>query len=78
MTAKVLRDVLGLAERWPEEAQRELAEIAFEMDVALSAGTYHASKEELQGIDRGLKAAREGCFATEEKVKAVLRKHRPV
>jgi hypothetical protein len=48
MTAKVLRDVLGLAERWPEEAQRELAEIAFEMDVALSGGTYHASEEELQ------------------------------
>ena len=51
---------------WPEEAQEELAAIAFEMDSALKGGKYHATPEELEGIDRGLKAAREGRFATDE------------
>lgn len=64
-------------ENWPEAAQAELAEIALEIDATLTAGTYHATPQELEGIDRGLKAAREGSFATDEQVDQVFRKFRP-
>jgi predicted transcriptional regulator len=37
---------------------------------------YRATAKELEGIDRGLKAAREGRFATDEEVKAILAKPR--
>jgi predicted transcriptional regulator len=76
MTAKVLKEVLERVETWPEEAQEELAEIAREIDAGLKGGTYLATAEELAGIDRGLKAAEEGRFATDEQVEAVLAKHR--
>ena len=64
------------AEAWPEAAQEELAEIALEIDARLRGGEYHATPEELAGIDRGLKAAHEGRFATDEQVEAVFAKHR--
>jgi predicted transcriptional regulator len=76
MTAKALKDVLERAESWPERAQAELAELALEIEAELADGKYHATPEELAGIDRGLKAAREGRFATEEEVEAVFAKHR--
>ncbi len=76
MTAKVLKDVLERVETWPEEAQAELAEIALEIDAGLAGGVYHATPAELEGIDRGLKAAREGRFATDKDVEAVFAKHR--
>ncbi len=76
MTAKVLKDVLERVETWPEEAQAELAEIALEMDAGLAGGVYHATPEEIGGIDRGLKAARDGRFVTDKEVEAVLAKHR--
>jgi hypothetical protein len=59
---------------WPEEAQRELAQIALEIDAELSGG---ATADELGGIDRGLKAAREGRFASDVEVKGIFAKHRP-
>jgi predicted transcriptional regulator len=77
MTARVLKEVWERVESWPEEAQRELAQIALEIDAGLSGGAYHATPEELAGIDRGLKAACEGRFARDGEVKAVLRKYRP-
>ncbi len=76
MTAKVLKDILERVATWPEEAQAELAEIALEIDAALAGGVYHATPEELKGIDRGIKAAREGRFATDKEVEAVFAKHR--
>ncbi len=66
MTSKIRKDVLQGAEDWPEAAQAELAEIALEIDAGLGTGTYHATPKELEGIDRGLKAAREGRFATDD------------
>ncbi len=63
-------------ESWPKEVQEELAEIACEMEAGLLGETYHASAEELAGIDRGLKAAAEGRFATDQDVEAVFAKHR--
>lgn len=77
MTAKLLKDVLERAEKWPEEAQTELAQIALEIDAGLGGGKYQATPAELTGIDRGLKAAREGRFATDDQVDRVFEKHRP-
>jgi predicted transcriptional regulator len=76
MTSKALKDAMRRVETWPEEAQQELAEIALEIDASLRGGTYHATAKELEGINRGLKAAREGRFVTNEQVEAVLAKHR--
>jgi predicted transcriptional regulator len=77
MAARVLKEVMQKIESWPEEAQEELAAIAQEMDEALRGGIYHASQDELAGIDRGLKAAREGRFAKDADVEAALSKRRP-
>ena len=76
MASKALEEAMRRAETWPAEAQEELAEIALEIDAGLRGGTYHATLEKLEGIDRGLKAAREGRFATDEEVEAVIAKHR--
>jgi predicted transcriptional regulator len=77
MTAKKLKDVLERVEAWPEAAQTELADLALEIDAGLGAGKYHATAEELAGIRRGLKDAREGRFATEEQIEELFKKHRP-
>ncbi len=76
MTAKALKDVMERVEAWPEEAQQELADIAREIDAGLQGGVYYATAEELAGIDRGLKASREGRFANPGAVDALFSKHR--
>jgi hypothetical protein len=58
MTGRILKEVMQRVEAWPEEAQADLAQIALEIDAGLGGGTYHATPEELAGIDRGLKAAK--------------------
>ena len=77
MTTKILQEVLRRVEDWPEAAQAELAEIALEVDRGLGPRAYHAAPKGLESIDRGLKAAREGRFATDDQVNQVLRKFRP-
>jgi predicted transcriptional regulator len=77
MTTKILEDALRGVEAWPEAAQAELAEIALEIEAGLTAGKYHATPKELEGIDKGLQAAREGRFATDDQVAQVFRKQRP-
>ena len=77
MSAKILEDVLALAESWPEWAQRELACLARQIDAELADGVYHPTPEELAGIDRGLKDISEGRIATSEEVDAVFAKYRP-
>lgn len=76
MTAKALKEAMQRVKSWPQEAQEELAEIALEIDARLKGGKYHATAEELAGIDRGLKAAREGRFATDAEVEAVFAEQR--
>jgi hypothetical protein len=76
MTAKILQDALRLVEAWPEAAQVELAELALEINEGFSSGAYRATPDELAGIERGLKDAREGRFATDEQVKATFDKFR--
>jgi predicted transcriptional regulator len=76
MTANALKEAMQRVESWPQDAQEELAEIAFEIDARLEGGEYHATPEELAGIDRGLMAAQEGRFATDAEVDAVFAMHR--
>ncbi len=45
-------------------------------DESLGKGEYEPTPAELAGIDRGLRAAAEGRFATDEQVEAVLAKLR--
>jgi pseudouridine-5'-phosphate glycosidase len=47
----LLKDVLERAKQWPPEAQKELAEIALEMESIIHGKPYRASAEELQAID---------------------------
>jgi hypothetical protein len=55
---------------WPEEDQEELADYAREIE-ARRAGLYRMSDAE-----RGLKAMREGRFASDERVAAIFEKAR--
>jgi RNA polymerase-binding transcription factor DksA len=74
--SKTLKDVLERAERWPDWAQQELAELSLEIDREVKAGTYHATREELRKIDEALAAVRRGEVASEAEVEAVFAKHR--
>jgi hypothetical protein len=76
MASKTLNEAMRRAESWPEAAQEELAEIALEIDARVKGGQYHASPNELAGIDRGLEAARKGRIATDAQVEAIFGKHR--
>ena len=73
MTAKVLQDVLQRVEAWPEEAQKDLAEIAREIDAQLAGRACHASPEELAALDE---AERSG-LASEGEVEAAFRSFIP-
>jgi predicted transcriptional regulator len=76
MASKSLKEAMRRIESWPKAAQEELAEIALEIDARVRGGLYHATPEELAGIDRGLKAAHEGRFATDEQMETLFAKHR--
>jgi predicted transcriptional regulator len=73
---KALSDLLDRAKSWPESAQVELALAAREIEAGLGQAPYRATPEELAGIERGLRAAAEGRFATDEEVEAVFAKYR--
>jgi hypothetical protein len=75
MIAK-LKDVLDRAEKWPEEMQRELAEIAIEIDREVAEGVYHPTADELRAIEEAQAAVRRGEVATEAEVEAVFAKNR--
>jgi hypothetical protein len=76
MKTKKLTEALERIEAWPPEAQNELADFALELDAGLSDGEYEATPEELAGIERGLRAAAEGRFATPQQVEAAFAKFR--
>ncbi len=73
---KTLNDIVRRADSWPEGAQEELAQVAREIEAELKAGAYHATPEELAGVERGLRDSAQGNFASEEQVDAVFAKHR--
>jgi len=76
MKTKQLTDILARVEAWPPHVQDELAEFALELDAGLKDGDYQPTAEELAGIDRGLRAAAEGRFASDQQVEAAFAKFR--
>jgi hypothetical protein len=76
MKTKKLTEVLERVEVWPADRQNELAEFALELDAGFRAGEYEPTPEELAGIDRGLRDAAEGRFASDHQVETVLAKLR--
>jgi hypothetical protein len=76
MTSKPLADILARAESWPAHVQDELADFARELDAGVNGDAYYPTPDELAGIDRGLRAAEAGRFASEKDVEAVFAKHR--
>jgi len=76
MKTKQLTEILEHVEAWPHEAQNELAEFALELDAGVKQREYQPTPEELAGIDRGLRAATEGRFASDSQVEAVFAKFR--
>jgi hypothetical protein len=75
MKTRKLTEALERVDRWPADVQDELAEL--ELDAGLKDAEYQPTAEELAGIDRGLRAADEGRFATERDVEAAFAKFRP-
>lgn len=71
-----LARILERVEDWPAHAQDELAEIAQDIDAGLKDQVYELSPEEIEGIDRGLRDAAQGRFATDEQVEAIFAKFR--
>ncbi len=75
MVAKTLKEILTRVETWPEEAQEEAAASLQAIEEELRS-PYQLTDGDKQAIDRGLKAARDGEFATEAEVEAVFGKFR--
>lgn len=71
---KKLKELLARAEKWPEEKQKMLVEIA--RGIEAGEKEYNPTEDELRGIRRGLAAADKGLFATKAEVEAVLSKFR--
>ena len=67
MKTKLLNQALERVESWPADAQDQLAEIALDIDAGLKDVVYEPTDEELEGIDRGLRAAAEGRFAARQR-----------
>ncbi len=76
MKTKLLAQALERIENWPAEAQDQLAEIALDIDAGLKDVRYEPTDEELASIDRGLRDAGQGRFATEPEVEAAFAKFR--
>jgi hypothetical protein len=76
MNTKELKTLLERAETWPEQAQAELVQVGREIEAEIGQGVYRVSQDEREGIERGLAAMREGRFASDEEVAAILRKAR--
>jgi predicted transcriptional regulator len=72
MKTKKLAEVLERIEAWPPEAQNALADFALDLDAGFKSGDYEPTAEELAGIERGLRAAAEGRFATPQQVEAAF------
>jgi predicted transcriptional regulator len=76
MKSKLLNQALERVERWSADAQDRLAEIALDIDANLKDVVYEPTEEELEGIDRGLRDAAAGHFATDAEVEAAFAKFR--
>lgn len=70
MTKEQVESVLERIPTWPEDRQRELVEVALEIEAELAGVEYEATTDELAAIDEGLvadatsKAEVEAVFAS--------------
>jgi hypothetical protein len=76
MKTKPLADILERVESWPPHLQDELAAFARELDAGADGRDYQPTPEQLVGIDRGLRDAAEGRFASDAEVEAAFAKFR--
>src|SRR3954447_3186557 len=76
MKTQKLTEVLARIEAWPPEAQNALADFALDLDAGFRNGDYEPTAEELAGIERGLRDAAEGRFATDQQVETAFAKFR--
>jgi predicted transcriptional regulator len=76
MKSKKLTEVLERVAAWPPGVQDELAALALDLEAGLAGAEYEPTPEELSGIDRGLRDAAEGRFATAEQVEEAFAKFR--
>jgi hypothetical protein len=74
MKTELLARALERIEKWPAEAQDQLAELALDIDAGLNDVPYEPTDAELAGIDRGLRDAEQGRFASDADVEAVFAK----
>lgn len=68
MKTKPLTEILEPVEFWPPHVQEELAACARELDAEGNGRDYQPTPEELAGIDRGLRDAAAGRFASDAQV----------
>ena len=73
---KTQEAALARAVNWPQWAQDDLAQLALEIDREINAGTYRATREELEKIDEALAAVSRGEIASVDEVEADFAKHR--
>ena len=71
----IVRNIMGRLERWPEEDQEELAQVALAIELRRE-GPWRASADELQAIDEALDAVDRGDIETSAKIEELLAKHR--
>ncbi|MFA6265358.1 MAG: hypothetical protein WC670_06535 [Pseudolabrys sp.] len=76
MKAKRLTEVLERVDAWPADAQDALADFARDIEDSLTQCDYVPTPEELAGIDRGLRDAEAGRFATTSEVERAFAKFR--
>lgn len=69
------KSLLERVERWPEEDQQELADVAREIESRRS-GVYRLSDEERAAVRAGMAEARNGDFVPEEEMEDFYRTHR--
>jgi hypothetical protein len=72
MVAKVLKEVIGRVQTWPEERQEDAAQLLLEME-RQDASSYRLTDEQAQEVARIQRDIREGkgTFATDEEMAAL-------
>ena len=70
-----VKTMLERVATWPEQDQEELAEFAREIE-ARRTGVYVLDDDENAAIEKGLREAREGKFASDEEIARIFDKAR--
>jgi hypothetical protein len=69
------KELLQKVETWPEQDQRELAEVVRDIE-ARRSGVYHATPDELRAIDEALGQVARGEIVSREDIEAAFAKFR--